>query len=148
MQVSAGEVLAQSMMALLPGIDANDEHKAQAVFRFYVVALSSLPVIQVRPAARPPSFQLYTLKPLQTVYTTRLCNEWFIVVLESYATPEHELRVLRRRGAHCQGSINVHICRIPDYVAVPFLWRTADCPSSGNSVQLHQSSQRCIQRWL
>ena len=46
-QVSAGEVLAQSMMALLPGIDANDEHKAQSVFHFYVVALSSLPVIEV-----------------------------------------------------------------------------------------------------
>ena len=55
-QVSAGEILAQSMMALLPGIDANDEHKAQAVFRFYVVALSSLPVIQVGPASRHPSF--------------------------------------------------------------------------------------------
>ena len=35
------------MMALLPGIDANDEHKAQSVFHFYVVALSSLPVIEV-----------------------------------------------------------------------------------------------------
>ncbi len=46
-QVSAGEVLAQSMMALLPGIDANDEHKAQSVFHFYVVAFSSLPVIEV-----------------------------------------------------------------------------------------------------
>ena len=45
-QVSAGEVLAQSMMALLPGIDANDEHKAQSVFHFYVVAFSSLPVIE------------------------------------------------------------------------------------------------------
>ena len=35
------------MMALLPGIDANDEHKAQSVFHFYVVAFSSLPVIEV-----------------------------------------------------------------------------------------------------
>lgn len=35
------------MMALLPGIDANDEHKAQSVFRFYVMALASLPVIEV-----------------------------------------------------------------------------------------------------
>lgn len=68
MQVSAGEVLAQSMVALLPGIDANDEHKAQAVFRFYVVALSSLPVIQVGPALRHPSFQLHTLVPLQKLF--------------------------------------------------------------------------------
>ena len=49
-QVSAGEILAQSMMALLPGIDANDEHKAQSVFQFYTIAFSSLPVIEVRPA--------------------------------------------------------------------------------------------------
>ena len=63
-QVSAGEILAQSMMALLPGIDANDEHKAQAVFRFYVVALSSLPVIQVRPALTHPSSHLHRNIPL------------------------------------------------------------------------------------
>ena len=62
-QVSAGEILAQSMMALLPGIDANDEHKAQAVFRFYVVALSSLPVIEVSPASTHPSCQLHTSVP-------------------------------------------------------------------------------------
>ena len=63
-QASAGEILAQSMMALLPGIDANDEHKAQAVFRFYVVALSSLPVIQVGPALRHLCFQIHKLVPL------------------------------------------------------------------------------------
>lgn len=41
------------MMALLPGIDANDEHKAQSVFRFYVVAFSSVPVIEVRLGLTP-----------------------------------------------------------------------------------------------
>ncbi len=41
------------MMALLPGIDANDEHKAQSVFRFYVMALSSLPVIEAGFQADP-----------------------------------------------------------------------------------------------
>lgn len=46
-QVAAGEFLASAMMALLPGIDANDEHKALAVFRFYTVLLSSLPTIEV-----------------------------------------------------------------------------------------------------
>ena len=61
--MSAGEILAQSMMALLPGIDANDEHKAQAVFRFYVVALSSLPVIQVGPGSMHPSLQLHISVP-------------------------------------------------------------------------------------
>ena len=67
-QVSAGEILAQSMMALLPGIDANDEHKVQAVFRFYVVALSSLPVIQVSPTERHQSCELHNFVPWRTTF--------------------------------------------------------------------------------
>jgi hypothetical protein len=56
MQLSAGEVLADAMMALLPGLDANDEHKALAVLRFYTTVLSSLPSLEV---AHPPSRALF-----------------------------------------------------------------------------------------
>ncbi len=35
------------MTGLLPGIDANDEAKALAVFRFYTTVLSCLPTIEV-----------------------------------------------------------------------------------------------------
>lgn len=48
MQVSSGEVLADAMMALLPGLDANDERKTCAVFRFYTIVLSSIPGLKVR----------------------------------------------------------------------------------------------------
>jgi hypothetical protein len=54
-QVAAGDFLAGAMMALLPGIDANDEHKALAVFRFYTVVLSSLPIIEVTLSFCKPS---------------------------------------------------------------------------------------------
>lgn len=34
------------MLAVLPGIDANDEAKTAAVFQFYVAVLSSLPALR------------------------------------------------------------------------------------------------------
>ena len=34
------------MMAVLPGIDANDESKTAAVFQFYTAVLASLPVLR------------------------------------------------------------------------------------------------------
>jgi hypothetical protein len=34
------------MMAVLPGIDANDESKTAAVFQFYTAVMASLPVLR------------------------------------------------------------------------------------------------------
>jgi proteasome activator subunit 4 len=43
------QVIAEAMMAVLPGIDANDESKTAAVFQFYTAVLASIP--QLRGAA-------------------------------------------------------------------------------------------------
>lgn len=42
-----GEAIAGAMMATLPGIDANDPSKCLTIFRFYALALSSLPALPV-----------------------------------------------------------------------------------------------------
>ena len=47
-QVAVGEALAAAMNAMLPGIDANDDRKTRAVFRFYCVVLSSVGDLPVR----------------------------------------------------------------------------------------------------
>jgi hypothetical protein len=39
------QVIAEAMMAVLPGIDANDEAKTAAVFQFYTAVLSSIPAL-------------------------------------------------------------------------------------------------------
>lgn len=39
------QVVAEAMMAVLPGIDANDEGKTAAVFQFYTAVLSSIPTL-------------------------------------------------------------------------------------------------------
>jgi hypothetical protein len=39
------QLLAEAMMALLPGIDANDEGKTTAVFKFYISVLASVPAM-------------------------------------------------------------------------------------------------------
>jgi len=39
------QLLAEALMALLPGIDANDEHKTMAVMHLYTSVLSSLPLL-------------------------------------------------------------------------------------------------------
>ena len=46
-QVPVGEAIAGAFMAVLPGIDANDPSKCLTVFRFYCLALSSLPMLPV-----------------------------------------------------------------------------------------------------
>jgi hypothetical protein len=40
------QVVAEAMMAVLPGIDANDEAKTAAVFQFYTAVLASLPALR------------------------------------------------------------------------------------------------------
>jgi hypothetical protein len=40
---TTGQLVAEAMMAVLPGIDANDEAKTAAVFQFYTAVLSSIP---------------------------------------------------------------------------------------------------------
>ncbi|WIA33391.1 hypothetical protein OEZ86_006527 [Tetradesmus obliquus] len=42
---STQQVIAEAMMAVLPGIDANDEAKTAAVFQFYTAVLSSIPAL-------------------------------------------------------------------------------------------------------
>jgi hypothetical protein len=42
---STPQVIAEAMMAVLPGIDANDEAKTAAVFQFYTAVLSSIPAL-------------------------------------------------------------------------------------------------------
>ncbi len=41
MQEAAAEAVAAAMNATLPGIDANDEGKTRAVFRFYCMVLAT-----------------------------------------------------------------------------------------------------------
>lgn len=47
-QERAALLVAGALQALLPAVDANDEAKTLAVFRFYCVALSSVPRLEVR----------------------------------------------------------------------------------------------------
>lgn len=47
-QAAAANVLAAAMMAVLPGIDANDEPKTLAAFRFFCIVLSSVGELSVR----------------------------------------------------------------------------------------------------
>ena len=47
-QAAAANVLAAAMMAVLPGIDANDEQKTLAAFRFFCIVLSSVGELSVR----------------------------------------------------------------------------------------------------
>ena len=47
MQATAAEAVAAAMNATLPGIDANDENKTRAVFRFYCMVLASTSSIAV-----------------------------------------------------------------------------------------------------
>ena len=47
LQVAAAEAVAAAMHAVLPGIDANDERKTRAVFRFYCLVLSSIGELKV-----------------------------------------------------------------------------------------------------
>ncbi|KIY95870.1 hypothetical protein MNEG_12091 [Monoraphidium neglectum] len=42
----APQIVAEAMMAVLPGIDANDEAKTAAVFQFYTSVLASLPALR------------------------------------------------------------------------------------------------------
>ncbi|GAX74187.1 hypothetical protein CEUSTIGMA_g1636.t1 [Chlamydomonas eustigma] len=42
---STTQILAEAMMALLPGIDANDEGKTEAVLHLYTIILSSIPTL-------------------------------------------------------------------------------------------------------
>ena len=54
-QAAAANVLAAAMMAVLPGIDANDEPKTLAAFRFFCIVLSSVGELSVRlPRPRSP----------------------------------------------------------------------------------------------
>lgn len=45
--MAAAEAVAAAMHAVLPGIDANDEKKTRAVFRFYCLVLSSIGELKV-----------------------------------------------------------------------------------------------------
>lgn len=47
MQEAAAEAVAAAMNATLPGIDANDERKTRAVFRFYCMVLASTGMFDV-----------------------------------------------------------------------------------------------------
>lgn len=47
-QAAAANALAAAMMAVLPGIDANDEQKTLAAFRFFCIVLSSVGELSVR----------------------------------------------------------------------------------------------------
>jgi hypothetical protein len=47
------QMVAEAMMALLPGIDANDEDKTSAVFKFYTSVLSSLPYMGEQHGEQP-----------------------------------------------------------------------------------------------
>ncbi len=64
MQVSSGEVLADAMMALLPGLDANDERKTCAVFRFYTIVLSSIPGLAVSVSPSPAKVKIAQIPKL------------------------------------------------------------------------------------
>ena len=46
-QAAAANALAAAMMAVLPGIDANDEQKTLAAFRFFCIVLSSVGELSV-----------------------------------------------------------------------------------------------------
>lgn len=54
-QVAAAQAVAGAMNAVLPGIDANDERKTRAVFRFYCVILASVGELKAGrcPQSRP-----------------------------------------------------------------------------------------------
>ena len=41
-------MLSEAMMALLPGIDANDEGKTEAVMHFFTAVLACVPSLQAR----------------------------------------------------------------------------------------------------
>lgn len=43
--VPRAQLLAEALMAVLPGIDANDEQKTMAVMQLYTTVLSCLPVL-------------------------------------------------------------------------------------------------------
>ncbi len=55
-QERAGRLVAGAMEALLPAVDANDEAKTLACFRFFCIVLSSLPRLEVMlcPKHLPP----------------------------------------------------------------------------------------------
>ncbi len=42
---ACAQLIAEAMMAVLPGIDANDEAKTAAVFQFYSAVLASVPIL-------------------------------------------------------------------------------------------------------
>ncbi|BDA49513.1 probable proteasome activator complex subunit 4 [Coccomyxa sp. Obi] len=72
-QLSSGEVLADAMMALLPGLDANDERKTCAVFRFYTTVLSSIPALKADQPGLPLPTEAW-LEELLSLIFRMLCN--------------------------------------------------------------------------